>query len=294
VTPPLFAISRPAPDQRREVRDFAASVRDAARGWSPYDRWSPTAPCDDSAPDIRASLDSLGWSDLAEEPDALDFVAAAAVELGRVAAPLDVVDRLLGRPLALGPGLAGGITLGRYAGAGDAVWVCDTEGPTSARVVAAAPVGYVDSVGAAWLEVEPTTSSEGPAEEALRAWTVATAGYAGGLTATLHDLAATHALERQAFGGVLADLDVVAAKLADTAMASEGILMALEDAPGPDLVRHAVRTAVTVSKTSQQLHGGLGFTLEFPLQRFSRRAWALESWTLAVLEPMTSRLRWVP
>lgn len=293
MTPPLFVISRSEPEQRRESRDFAASVRDTARGWSPYDRWTPTEPCDDSDINLRAALVSLGWFDLASEPDALEFVAAGAVELGRVAAPLDLVDRLLGAPMALGPELAGGVTLGRYAVAGDAVWVCNGKGLTPARVTTATPVGYLDSVGAALLEVE-SEPADGPSEDAVRAWTVATAGYASGLTAALHDMAASHALEREAFGGVLADLDVVAAKLADTAMAGEGLLMALEDAPGPNLVRHAVRTAVAVSKTSQQLHGGLGFTLEFPLQRFSRRAWALESWTLAALEPITGRLRWVP
>lgn len=293
MTPPLITINRPQPDERREIRDFAASVANACRSWSGYDAWTPTEPCDDRDESLRVELAAIGWFDLSDEPDALPFVAAAAVELGRAAAPLDLVDRLLGRPLVLGPDLARGVALGRYAGSGDDVWSAGADGLSPARVVAATPVAYLDSVGAALLDLE--VSGEGtPSEERVRAWTAATAGYATGLAVALHDMAALHACERQAFGGVLADLDVVAAKLADTAMASEGLLMALEDTTGPELVRHATHTAVAVSKTSQQLHGGLGFTLEFPLQRLSRRAWALESWTSSVLDPMTRGLLWIP
>jgi alkylation response protein AidB-like acyl-CoA dehydrogenase len=293
VTPPLISINRPQPEERREIRDFAASVGNACRSWSGYDAWTPTEPCDDRADDLRAELAAIGWFDLSDEPGALPFVAAAAVELGRAGAPLDLLDRLLGRPLVLGPDLARGVALGRYAGTGDDVWVGGLDGLSSARVLAATPVAYLDSVGAALLELE-VAGEETPSEDRVRAWTAATAGYAAGLTTALHDMAALHACERQAFGGVLADLDVVAAKLADTAMASEGLLMALEDTTGPELVRHATHTAVVVSKVSQQLHGGLGFTLEFPLQRLSRRAWALESWTSAVLDPMTRGLLWIP
>jgi alkylation response protein AidB-like acyl-CoA dehydrogenase len=309
VTPPLITVRRPAPETRREVRDFAASARTAARSWPGYGGWSPAEPCDDRDADLRAALGAIGWFDVADEPDALPFVAAAAVELGRVGAPLDVVDSVLGRPLVLGPELGRGVALGRYADGGDDVWACGAHGLTAARVATATPVAYVDSVGAALLDLETdletdretdletdleTTVGEQPSENRVRAWTAATAGYAAGLAAELHDRAATYACERQAFGGVLADLDVVAAKLSDTAMASEGLLMALEDTTGPEAVRHAVRAAVLVSRTSQQLHGGIGFTLEFPLQRLTRRAWALESWTLAVLGPITRGLRWIP
>lgn len=297
MTPPLITITRPDLEARREIRDFASSVRNAAQSWPGYEAWSPTDPCDDRDARLRAQLDAVGWFDLADEPDAVAFVAAGGVELGRAAAPLDVVDGLLGRPLALGPDLARGATLGRYADAGANAWVCGLNGLASRRVTSATPVGYLDSVGAALLELDeevPENAADGsPSQDRVKAWTAATAGYASGLTAALHEMATTHARERAAFGGVIADLDVVAAKLADTAMASEGLLMALEDTTGPELARHAVETATIVSKTSQQIHGGLGFTLEFPLQRFSRRAWALESWTLAVLEPMTGELRWI-
>ena len=291
MTSPLSIISRPGPEEQREITDFAASVRRASGDWAGYDTWTPSEPCDDRDATLREELTAIGWFELADEPDALPFVAAAAVELGRAGAPLDIVDRLLGRPLALHADLARGVTLGRYAVAGDDVWVCGTDGLRSARVSEAIKIAYLDSVGAALLEVA-LMDDDAPAHDRVRAWVAATAGYATGLTAAMHDMSIAHAVDRAAFGRSLADLDLVAAKLADTAMVSEGLVMALQDTTGPEMARHAVQTAVLVSKTSQQLHGGLGFTLEFPLQRLSRRAWALEAWTTPVLEPMTRGIRW--
>jgi alkylation response protein AidB-like acyl-CoA dehydrogenase len=113
-------------------------------------------------------------------------------------------------------------------------------------------------------------------------------GYIAGLTAGALELAGAHAQQRIAFGRPLTDLDAVANKLADCAAASEGLQMAAHRRPDEFVLAQAPVAAFRVMRACHQILGGLGFTLEYPLQRFSRRVEALRAWTPAAVSALAA------
>ncbi|MGB3483840.1 MAG: acyl-CoA dehydrogenase family protein [Mycobacterium sp.] len=269
-----------------DVRDFAATIRSVCESVPSVDSWTPTAPCDDRNPSLRNKLAEAGWFDVAEERNGADFLGAAGIELGRALAPVDLVDDLLGHGLALAADLGGGAALARYRAAGDTVWLCGAEGVQFATITGAEPVSYVDAQAIALIETAP---GEGHLSEiAVDAWTAAMTGYIAGLTAGALQLAGGYASQRIAFGRPLADLDAVAKKIADCATTSEGLQMAARRRPDVFMLQQAPAGAFAVMRACHQILGGLGFTLEYPLQRYSRRVDALRTWTTPVATALQS------
>jgi hypothetical protein len=273
-----------------DVRDFVASVRQICASAPTADQWSPTDVCDDRNALLRNRLTEAGWFDLAGEPYAPEFLGAAAIELGRALAPVDLIDDLLGHGVALGTGVVGEIKLSRYGTVGDTVWLCGTTGAELVNIVAAEPVRYIDAQAVTIVTTAPT-SPAAPGmvpDPALDAWMAAMTGYIAGLTAGALELAGGHAQQRIAFGRPLTDLDAVANKLADCAAASEGLQMAAHRRPDEFVLAQAPVAAFRVMRACHQILGGLGFTLEYPLQRFSRRVEALRAWTPAVVAALAA------
>ncbi|MDH6198188.1 alkylation response protein AidB-like acyl-CoA dehydrogenase [Mycobacterium frederiksbergense] len=265
-----------------DIRDFVESVRKICESAPTADQWSPTAPGDDRNPLLRSRLADAGWFDIAAEPHATEFLGAAGIELGRALAPVDLVDDLLGHGVALGASVIGDIDLARYRGAGDTVWLCGTEGAELVEVVAAEPVRYVDAQAISIITTG-SVAQQVLTTAAYDAWIAAMTGYVAGLTAGALELAGGHAQQRIAFGRPLTELDSVAKKIADCATASEGLQMAAQRGPDAFVLRQAPVTAFRVMRVCHQILGGLGFTLEYPLQRYSRRVEALRVWTPAVI-----------
>lgn len=270
-----------------DVRDFAASVRRICASAPTADRWSPTEFGDDRNTLLRSRLTEAGWFDIADEPHAAEFLGAAGIELGRALASVDLVDDLLGHGVALGAGVVGEIELARYRAAGDTVWLCGPTGAELVNVVDAEPVRYIDAQAVAIVTTTPAASATVPGP-AVDAWIAAMTGYLAGLTAGALELAGRHAQQRIAFGRPLTDLDAVANKLADCAAASEGLRMAAHRRPDAFVLAQAPVTAFRVMRACHQILGGLGFTLEYPLQRYSRRTEALRAWTPALVTALSA------
>jgi hypothetical protein len=292
-----------------EAADFAASVALAAdRTLRPPDAWRPGVPADDAVPALSHALKAAGWLDLAEDAELAPMAGPAGIELGRRLAPLRDLDSLLGgSPLIVAragaaPGAtpmkggvatpaargadAGAAPLGAVGGLvrGGAEVGVVLDGATLARhaLLAAAPVAYGDDAGVHRVTAAHTLRAV-PAEPALSAWIAASTGYLAGLADHALQLALAHTKDRRAFGATLAALPPVQQRLADAATATRGLLLLAAERPGPAALAHAAAAAVEVTAACHQVTGAIGFTLEFPLQRASRRARAMQLWIDAFL-----------
>lgn len=270
-----------------DIRDFVATVRKICQSAPTSDQWTPLQPCGDRNALLRTNIDQAGWFDVAAEPDAADFLGAAGVELGRALAPLDIIDDLLGHGIALNATVAGGTALARYRTAGDTVWLCGTEGVELVEITSAEPVCYIDAQAVTMIEAAPAAPAS-LSGAVVDAWIAAMTGYIGGLAAGALELAGGHAAQRIAFGRPLAELDAVAKKIADCATTSEGLQMAAQRRPDAYVLQQAPVAALRVVRACHQILGGLGFTLEYPLQRYSRRVDALRTWTPAAVAALTA------
>ncbi|MEU3191612.1 acyl-CoA dehydrogenase family protein [Streptomyces sp. NPDC006992] len=257
-----------------EADAFAATLGQVLADHAVPDVWRPGTPADDRTPALNGALAAIGWAELVADPEALPFLGPAAVELGCGLAPLNEVDLILGgSPLHQG--------LARYPA--ERVVERTREGLREHRVLTATPVAYGDCLAVHTVETEPTGASVEPTAES--AWLRAQTGYLAGLAAGALDLAVEHVTQRPAFGTTLSGLEGVQLRLADAAAAAEGLrgLVAQDDC-GHAALAYAGRAAETVVSQCHQVVGAIGFTLEFPLHRYSRRARVLAAWNEAWLE----------
>jgi alkylation response protein AidB-like acyl-CoA dehydrogenase len=104
-----------------------------------------------------------------------------------------------------------------------------------------------------------------------------------GASRTMLELARTHALEREQFGGPIARFQAVRHRLAETLVAVEALEAALnaardEGSPETAALAKAVagQTAQTAARHCQQVLAGIGFTTEHRFHRFLKRTMALE------------------
>jgi hypothetical protein len=250
----------------RELELFAESVRAALAGWE-----APLEPVlgewqDDRDDELAERLAAIGWDDLGASPDLLGAVVAGAIELGRAVAPLSLVDEAtLGQPLQVGDRVRHGE--GRVEGVREAT----LDGEGTLRDVPGGP----------------------PPEPArLRAWGVATLAYLAGLAAEAVDRAVEHAASRVQFGAPLSHLPAVQARLADAALARDGILLCAWGAATPEAgfpageLAWAGGACCEVTAHVHQVHGAIGFALESGIHRFHRRAKTVEAWTDAFLREL--------
>jgi butyryl-CoA dehydrogenase len=269
-------------EQLADARAFADSVAgvvarhtdDDAPVWSPG-REDGSA----SSDDLAEALHELGWTSVADDPELFVCAGLGAAELGRGAAPISELDRLLGAAP-----LAGGLI--RCPVPGD--HCLERVGGELVRrpVLAAEPcpspegleVRRVTAVGAGTPVDDDAWSTAWPA------WLAASTGYLAGLGEAALDLTVDYVRNRAAFGATLGALAPVQQLLAGAATAVRGVALLCADGPGEDALRHAGPAVRGACDACHQVSGAIGYTLEYPLHRYSQRARALATWNDALLD----------
>lgn len=230
------------------------------------------------ATELPALLDGLGWDTLAQDQALAACAGLGAVELGRRLAPLHHVDRLLGAAPAAG-GLVRSLGPEGIALTG-----------TALRIVRRSEaVAYAEG-----LEVHRVLELGEPVGEvpatALATWRAACVGYLGGLGQGAVDLTIEYARGRRAFGTTLGALASVQQLLASAATAIGGVRLLAGEAPDTDALAHAGHAIAGACAACHQVSGAIGFTLEYPLHRYTQCARALATWNDALLQTGAERL----
>lgn len=250
-----------------ELELFAESVRGAIGGWE-----APLEPVfgvwqDDRDEPLAARLADVGWAELWTDPALLGPAVAGGIELGRAVAPLCLVDdATLGGPLAIDGRVRHGE--GRVDGG-------DRE-PT------------LDGTGT----IRGVPSSAAPNPERLPVWGAVTLAYLAGLADGALAKAIEHARSREQFGAPLAALPAVQARLADAALARDGLVLCAWAAAAPGsgfpaaTLVWAGGACREVTAHVQQVHGGVGFALESGIHRYYRRARSVQVWVDALLRTL--------
>lgn len=131
--------------------------------------------------------------------------------------------------------------------------------------------------------------------DAVHEWQLLTAAALAGLRAAVLDLGVSYVKSRKAFGVTIGSFQAVQHRLADLAVAGDGGQLLVYEAawardngqPNAEALAamaflfnadYAFRTA----RESLQFHGGYGFTLEYDVQLYFRRA---KAWPLALGDP---------
>lgn len=269
-------------DDERAVMETAAAVAGAADPW--------------------AALEEGGWLDiLLEDERGMAYLGLVAEALGAAGASVPLVGTAVVWPTCFG-GSAGG----RRVGVADAVGT--TGGPEAGddgllcedgvgadvivvlrqgragihEVFSAEPVGGLDGDGLARLRLEgrAVDRCRDPdlVTEAGRRAAALTAAEMAGVIDRMASMTAAYVTERQQFGRPISAFQVVAhgaARLATLAQAAtwSARLACLS----PDLSDTAAAkgwisaASVEVASLAHQLHGAIGFTEEYGLQRLSKR-----------------------
>jgi hypothetical protein len=270
------------------------------------------------ADDVDAVLAKLGWREmLADEPD--DAIPIVFGGLGRTNAVATALDDVLTAALGLEPRgdlavvlppfgsfsppgsgagevHADGLATVRAARARELLVVCDTGTGAELRAVAvpaqAAEIRRIDGVDpdGGLHAVRVRARSDGSTPLGAGAWSKALAlGQRAvahqilGACRTMLDLARSHALEREQFGGPIARFQAVRHRLAEALVAVEALdaaLHAARDEPRPETAALAKavagRSAAAVARHAGQVLAGIGFTTEHAFHRYLKRAMALE------------------
>jgi hypothetical protein len=137
-------------------------------------------------------------------------------------------------------------------------------------------------------------------EDALDEWRVLMAGALVGLAGAALELGVEYAKQRHQFGVPIGSFQAIAHQLADVATAVDGAqLLARESAwaadegePDADALARmaflgAARTAQRTAAAALHVHGGYGFTLEYDVQLYQRRA---KAWPLLLGDPRRGML----
>jgi Acyl-CoA dehydrogenase, C-terminal domain len=269
-----------------EARAFAESVAGvldgrppAASGWTPGTMPAPPPR------ELGERLGDLGWDMLAGDPELVVVAGVGAVELGRRLAPVALVDRLLGA----GPAVR---DLVRSLGNGDGRMALATEHGTVVRrsVLRSEAVASADGLEVhrvlEWGDVHA-----GAAPAALDAWTAAGIGYLAGLGEAAVELTVAYVRQRRAFGSTLGALAPVQQLLAGAATAVRGVRLLAAEPPDADALAHAGHAVAEACAAAQQATGAIGFTLEYPLHRYTQRARALAAWHDALLDGLVTLRR---
>ena len=267
-----------------ELTLFAESVRRAIGGWEAPREPDLGAWQDDRDDELAARLSTAGWSELWAGDELLGPVVAGGIELGRIAAPLSLVDEAtLGAPLWVE---------GRARHARGAVSLAVPQrggglglGPPASEE---RPEVTLDGSGTVRVDVQAVGRLEDIAATACwRAWNAATLAYFAGVAARALELALDHARTREQFGKPLAALPAVQSRLADAALAVDAIELLAWSAVSNDAglqdgeLRWAGSACCDVTASAHQVHGAIGFALETGLHVFHRRGLATHAWAMS-------------
>jgi len=254
-----------------EVEAFASSVRRLVHDLSLRDAWRPGTHLDGKDARLTAGLAKLGWGDMVRDLELLPFVGAACLELGRAAVtPHDATSLLGGSPWVK--------SLAMHGDAGSQVAIPQASGYQLARIESSTPVNFADSLGVHYVESIGPAADVDDGETRMAVWEAAMVGYFAGLAVGVVDLATTHAMDRQIYGKTLAHIPAVQQRIADAATTATALqLSANEGAHGVAALAHASSRTWGVMAHCHLIFGAIGYTLEFPMQRYSRRTKALGS-----------------
>ena len=270
-------------DDARAFADSVAGVVARHRPGDDQSSWSPGRP-DESAASwdgLDGALRELGWPTVAEDPGLVVCAGLAGAELGRATVPIAELDRLLGAAPMAGElircPVAGDSCLQRIGGERArrpvlATQPCPSpEGLEVRRVIDAGPPRPVEAD--AWAT-------------AWAAWLAASTGYLAGLGEAALGLTVDYVKDRAAFGATLGALAPVQQLLAGAATRIRGVALLCADGPGEAALRHAGPAVREACDACHQVSGAIGYTLEYPLHRFSQRARALATWNDALLDEL--------
>jgi butyryl-CoA dehydrogenase len=270
-------------DDGRAFADSVAGVLARHRPDANAPSWSPGGD-DESATGwdgLGDALGELGWTSVAADPALVVCAGLAGAELGRAAAPIAELDRLLGAAP-----LAGELIRGPVAGDGCLERI-------AGEVVRRPVLGAERCPSPEGLHVRRVTNAGPPdpidiAEWAIAwpAWLAASTGYLAGLGEAALALTVAYVRDRAAFGATLGALAPVQQLLAGAATAVRGVTLLCADTPGEDALRHAGPAVREACDACHQVSGAIGYTLEYPLHRFSQRARALATWNDALLDAL--------
>lgn len=279
--------------QANEIGDFATSLRRLLETTSTPDRWTADAPADDRTAALTDQLSAIGWFDVLADAETAAFVGPAALELGRAVAPVSTIDAALRAAVGVSVARPGESVLVRYPSTDGAVLWCSPQGVVAATISAAQPVNYLDAWAVHAVDLGPAAATADPSTfgqpQDWQAWLTAMTGYLTGLVVGAHELALDHVRTRVAFGRPLIENESVANKMADVLTTVEGLRMASTQSGTLNTLRYAGPAAVAAMAHCHQVLGAIGFTIEFPLQRYSRRATALAAWNDSVLDALVAQ-----
>ncbi len=282
--PPTTGLS----DGRAEAQAFAESVAGVLGRFDPSDGrgWVPGEVEGGAWPGLTASLDELGWGTLAEDEDLAPCAGLGAVELGRKLAPVGEIDRLLGAsPVA-------GDLVRSVGGSGGLVVVMDDGAVVRRALLRCERCPSADGLDVhRVLELGEAVPVAADAwQVAVRVWLAAGVGYLAGLGHGALDLTVDYVRRRSAFGGTLAGLAPVQQLLAGAATAVRGVRLLARETPDADALAYAGPAVAEACAACQQVTGAIGFTLEYPLHRYTQRARALATWNDALLDQLLGAL----
>jgi len=270
-------------DISQEQRLFAESVRTAIGGWEPAREPELGTWLEDRDDALAERLAEAGWAGPWADAGLLDAAVAGGMELGRAAAPACLADEAtLGGVLAVS-GRA------RHGTSATALAVPRPDGGLALAEHGSEPVAEATLDGSGTVRGEIRIVQELDSSEAAarwHAWSAVTLAYFAGLAAEALDRAVAHSRAREQFGAPLSQLPVVQARLADAALATDGLELLARASPGagpvvplsPELF-WAGAACSGVTAAAQQIHGALGFALETGLHGLFRRAKSMQAWT---------------
>jgi hypothetical protein len=217
-----------------------------------------------SGPALDTALVELGWTEMLTEIPGFAIPMVFRL-LGETGAHASVINDVIGGDIPL-----------PFAGGSWMLWHRENDASSTA-LDPALPLEVVESSSGTALP----TATLATARRAIAWWLV-------GTSRTMLSLAREHALSRSQFGKPVSGFQSIRHKLAETYVAIEGAEAALQacagtpESPGNNELRSllakaaAGQAALTTSKHSQQILGGIGFTEEHELQRHIKRAHVLD------------------
>jgi hypothetical protein len=260
-----------------DARAFAETVGGVLDRYSPAPvQWTPGETAVDDHHELSGRLEEVGWNTVTQDRDLAACAGLGALELGRRLAAVRHVDHLLGgAPVAgdlirsLGPER---VAVGREHAAIRRRRVARSEAVASAEGLEVARV----------LELgEPIDECD---QTVVEIWMAASIGYLVGLGEGALALTVGYVRERRAFGSTLAALPAVQQRLADAATAVRGVRLLAVERPDVTALAHAGPAVADACAACHQVTGAIGFTLEYPLHRYTQRARGLAAWNDALID----------
>ena len=258
-------------------------------------------------------LDLLREPDLGGTGGSAEDLFGIAQLVGRHALALPIVETMVGRalldacgqqvpdaPLAVAfTGFPGCEERRPYidvpwaGGAASVVLVSLLAGQARVALLAAREDGFRNMAGEPEARIEltglvPIAEAQLPAEVATRYFRLASLGQAAMIAGALDKVLAMslqYVADRSIFGKRMKSFQVVQHQLAQmgeeacaSMLAAQAAAVSFDEQMGPIMLASARARAADavdfVGAASHQFHGAIGFTIEFPLQRWTKRLWA--------------------